>query len=153
MSQGDTSTTGLSSKQAEQFERRWRAIRPRVQQRWQELSPNDLDSVQGDMQRLVALLHQRTSDQRGHIEAEIEAILSTSAGMSGDAERLQSTGETTPRTSIQQRMESVQNKLSERVAGLSQNVAGAPQKSLMAGFGVGAVVGFLAGLSMSRSSR
>jgi uncharacterized protein YjbJ (UPF0337 family) len=52
----------------------WNELRGRIEQRWGQLSGNDLDVINGDVDRLVGTIQQKTGQARDRIEAELEQL-------------------------------------------------------------------------------
>lgn len=52
----------------------WREMRPSLKNRWEQLTDEDLDLVDGDARKLVALVHQKTGDAIPDIESAISDI-------------------------------------------------------------------------------
>ena len=57
------------------FTRNWSRLRPQVQERWPQLTEDDLEMIDGDARKLSALVQQRTGTELSEIEKDIEAML------------------------------------------------------------------------------
>lgn len=71
----------LDSDQAKDLQSRWAVLKTDIGQRWPELSQSDLSLIDGDSQKLVALVHQRTGGNLTEIEVAIDEIASRSHGL------------------------------------------------------------------------
>jgi ElaB/YqjD/DUF883 family membrane-anchored ribosome-binding protein len=59
----------------EQIRGHWNELRGRIEERWSQLSSNDLDGVDGNVDQLVGVLQQKTGQARTRIEAELNEML------------------------------------------------------------------------------
>lgn len=59
----------------------WDAIRAELRNRWPMLTAKDLQLIDGDSRKLIALVHQRTGDNLTQIEAAMDEIAAGSGGL------------------------------------------------------------------------
>jgi len=61
----------MASATREKWSGRWEQLRGRAKSLWGWLTDDDLTRVQGDFDRLVGLIHERTGDAREKIEERL----------------------------------------------------------------------------------
>jgi uncharacterized protein YjbJ (UPF0337 family) len=130
----------------------WNQIKGKLHERWGDLTEDDFTHAEGNVERLVGTIQERTGETRAAIEDYLEELSAGSGpAMKRAAESI--------RTYAEQAAGSVQDAAqhaSESVqAGLSQTqnlVRRRPFESVMTCFGIGVVTGLIVGC-MVRSSR
>jgi len=60
---------------------KWDQIRSAIKAKWSQLSDQDLEMIDGDSRKLVALVHQKTNLPLHEIEEGIDAIAAESQGL------------------------------------------------------------------------
>ena len=70
-----------SSEQRRVVDERWDEIRSALKTQWSVLSDNDLNMIDGDSRKLVALVHQKTNQPIHEIEEAIDQIAAKSNGL------------------------------------------------------------------------
>lgn len=63
----------------EQIEGNWNQIKGRVKQAWGDLTDDDLERVEGEVDELVGIIQERTGEERREIEKRLEDMSSKSA--------------------------------------------------------------------------
>lgn len=130
----------------------WNQIKGKIHERWGDLTDDDLQRGQGNVERLVGTIQERTGETRAAIEDYLEE-LSSEAGpaVKRAAETIRGYAEHAAES-----VQEVAQHASESVqAGLSQTqklVRRRPFESVMTCFGIGVVTGLVIGC-MVRSSR
>lgn len=124
-------------------EERWKDIRSALKTKWSELTDQDLEMIDGDSRKLVALVSQKTSMPIHEIEESIDQIAAKSGGLLSRSVRA-----TTEFAQTAQRSVSAPADRAYRQA--RKFVKQQPLPSVGAAFGVGMLVGLLVyGLSAS----
>lgn len=87
----DTNATGTeqqpgterkpASGQQQLVEEKWNQIRSAIKAKWPQLNDQDLEMIDGDSRKLVALVHQKTQAPLHEIEEGIDAIAAQSEGL------------------------------------------------------------------------
>lgn len=132
-----------SGDQQKLVEERWNDIRSALKTKWSELTDQDLEMIDGDSRKLVALVSQKTSMPIHEIEESIDQIAAQSGGLLSRIARA-----TTEFAHSAQRSVTVP---ADRVYRQARKVVQErPLPSVGAAFGVGMLVGLLVyGLSAS----
>lgn len=147
---------GKSSPQ-EELHRKWEQLRPKIRQRWPQLTNDDLKMIGGDARKLTALVHQRTGAELSDIDKELEMMsdslenapsseeeTGTSPKAKGEAEGQQS--ETGKSASSAETSSSTVNQMGHAVADgyrqVQQQLSAAPVTSSSIAFVAGAVLGY-----------
>jgi ElaB/YqjD/DUF883 family membrane-anchored ribosome-binding protein len=133
-----------SSDQRKMVDERWDEIRSALKSQWPVLNNDDLNMIDGDSRKLVALVHQKTSLPLHEIEEGIDAIASRSNGLL--TRLLRSTSEFTE--SATRQVESAARQVSEPVvraaAEARRMVVERPLPSVGTVFAAGFLLGLLA---------
>ena len=133
-----------SGEQRKLVDERWDEIRSALRSQWPALSEQDLNLIDGDSRKLVALVHQKTNLPVHEIEEGIDAIAAQSNGLL--TRILRSTGEFTGAAARQ--VESAARQVSEPVGRAveqaRQMVVERPLPSIGTIFGAGFLLGLLA---------
>jgi len=61
----------MASATGQKWAGRWEQVRGRARQLWGWLTDDDLTRLEGDADRLVGLIHERTGETREQIEAKL----------------------------------------------------------------------------------
>ena len=128
------------------LEGNWNEIKGKLRERWGQLSGNELDSAQGNVEQLVGTIQRKTGEARESVERYLEELAGDGASMLGRAAetvRNYAAGATGSAQDIaQQTAEAVRagyNKTEEVVRRR-------PVESLAVCFGVGLITGVVVGL-------
>lgn len=122
----------------------WEVIRARLRERWPQLSREDIQQIDGDSRKLIALIHQRTGEGLHDIEEAIDELAASSEGL---LERVKRTASETVESSA----EYVRGSYNYAREGITHRVEEQPGASLTVAFAGGALLGWLIGHSMARS--
>lgn len=63
------------------LEQRWDELRSQIRDRWPVLTKEDLQEIDGDSRKLIAMVHQKTGADISEIEHQIDQIAATSEGL------------------------------------------------------------------------
>jgi ElaB/YqjD/DUF883 family membrane-anchored ribosome-binding protein len=137
----------------EQIRGHWNELRGRIEERWSQLSSNDLDSVDGNVDQLVGVLQQKTGQARTRIEAELNEMLgqfeeSGSRGMEQVGEYAKQAKDYVQHTAEQAREQyrHVAEDARRRYGEATDYVRERPTESLAVAFGTGLLAGVIVGL-------
>lgn len=124
----------------------WNEIKGRIQSRWGQISGDDLDRVQGDVEQLVGTIQRQT----GLARTEIEKYLDDVAGEgSSRVERARQAGQAYAQQAAGQIQHASHQAGDAARRGYSQAqhvVQDHPMQSLATCFGIGVVTGVVVGL-------
>ena len=115
---------------------RWDKIRQAVRNRWPQLDQTDLDMIDGDSRKLIALVHQKTGAGLSAIEDAIDKIASESDGLLQRVVKSTTKKAAAVSDQVEQFAADVYPKIDDLV---STN----PGRSLSMAFGAAFVLGFL----------
>jgi uncharacterized protein YjbJ (UPF0337 family) len=76
---------------ADVFAGRWKELRGEMQNRWGELTHDDLQQIRGERDRLVGFIQKKYGRTREEAEAEVEEFLSRYGGLGRARQRVQQT--------------------------------------------------------------
>jgi len=130
----------------------WNEIKGKLRSKWGQLSGDELQSFDGNVERLIGLIQRKTGEARSAVETYLEEV--TSNGASGFSQATQAVGEYAQQArdrfqeSSRQAAESMRHGYEEA----ERIVRDRPAESVAVCFGAGVLAGLMLGL-MLRSSR
>lgn len=136
----------------------WNELKGEIQQRWGQLTSDELGQFEGDANELVGLIQQRTGETRETIESFLEDLAAETSTYSERAK--EGVGRAREAASqfahdTSERFREEQERLTENVrqgyAQAEQAVRRKPAESLAIAFGVGLVSGLVVGLMLKSS--
>jgi len=137
----------------------WNEIKGKLRTKWGQLTNDDLQAAQGNVDQLIGLIQRKTGEARNSVEHFLEELTSNGSSAVGQAaeaareyahqamETVQETSKQaadTFRRGYKQASESVQQGYEQA----EEMVKERPAESLAVCFGVGMVVGVLLGLTL-----
>lgn len=141
----------------EEIRGHWNELRGRIEERWTQLGPNDLDDVEGNTDQLIGIIQQKTGQARQKIEEELDSMLENlPESQSGAGEKM---GQYARQAQEQFRhaSESAREQYNRMGQSVSQGYRQAedtvrqrPTQSVAAAFGTGLIAGVVVGLIMMR---
>ncbi len=133
-SQQFTPLRGAGQNSTMDIENRWDELRSKIRKEWPTLSKSDLEMIDGDSRKLVALVHQKTGADVSEIESKIDEIAATSEGLLCRLTR-------NVQSAASQASQSVTEPVAYAYHSLEHQVANNPIRSSGIAFGIGLVVG------------
>jgi uncharacterized protein YjbJ (UPF0337 family) len=134
----------MSVSEHKTVQEQWKSVRERIAQRWPQLTKDELNSIDGDSRKLIALIQQRTGDNLSQIEEEIDRVAQQSSGL---LERVQRSA----RQATEEGAQYLQESYTWARDGVSSSVRQAPATSVGIAFVAGTLLGTLVGMSLMRS--
>ena len=126
----------------------WNEITCRLRNKWSQLTNEDLQAAQGNLEQLVALIQRQTGEARNAIEHFLEGVTSNGSAAFGRAAEATRNyahqAAETVQTRSRQAAESVRTHFGEAEEAVRQR----PVESVVVCFGVGMIVGALLGLTL-----
>ncbi|CAN5891029.1 CsbD family protein [soil metagenome] len=129
---------------AQQLQGQWNQVKGKLKERWGQLSDDDLQMSQGNIDQLIGRIQQKTGEGRESIEKFIDGLATEGSSALESAQSLahQATdrmreGYDTMSAEARHRYEMAEDMVRQR-----------PGQSVATAFGVGLVVGVLVGLVM-----
>ncbi len=123
----------------------WNEIKGKVRARWGQISDQELQEAQGNVEQLVGMIQQKTGEAREEIEAHLEAAAASGApAVNRAAEAVRSGAAQAPEL-VQQTVERASQNVRAGYIQAERMVHHRPAESLAVCFGVGLVTGVLLG--------
>lgn len=116
------------------IEQRWEELRGNIRKMWPELTKEDLQAIDGDSRKLIALVHQKTGADIGDIESRIDELAASSEGLLNRVTR-------TTQQAFAAASERVGEPLTKAYSATRQQVVESPARSVGIAFGAGLLVG------------
>ncbi|WP_166819713.1 CsbD family protein [Thalassoroseus pseudoceratinae] len=142
---------------SEELKGNWNQLRGKVEERWSQLSSNDLDQINGNVDQLVGVLQQKTGQAKQTIEHELNELLDSSAqNASSVAEKLgaysKEANEYAAQVAEQARQQYMQmaGGVQEGYNQAGEYVKQHPAESVAVAFGTGLIAGVMLGLIVRR---
>lgn len=137
---------------AQQLQGQWNTLKGKVKEKWGQLTDEDLQFHQGNIDQLVGRIQQRTGEGREKIEQFLDHL--TSRGSSGIAFAAESAGQFAKQAGDQFRDQFgvASERFNRGYEQTEQMVRTNPVQSVAIAFGAGALFGLCFGLAL-RSSR
>lgn len=132
------------SEQQQFVEQKWDQIRSALKAKWSQLSDQDLQMIDGDSRKLVALVHQKTHLPLHEIEEEIDAIAAESEGLLSRIARTASEFAQTASQYAQTAGSQVAAPVQKVYSQAREMVESRPLPSVATVFGAGMLLGILA---------
>lgn len=129
---------------AQQLQGQWNQIKGKLKERWGDLSDDDLQMAQGNIDQLIGRIQQKTGEGRESIEKFIDSLAS-------DGSSALETAQSYAHQATEQMRDSYDAMSAEaryRYEMAEDMVRQRPGQSVATAFGVGLVVGVLVGLAL-----
>lgn len=124
----------------------WNDIKGRIKKEWGDITDNELNQVEGNVDRLVGLVQKKTGMARTEIEKKLQSWSENSAGVMGSASQaVQGAAR-----SAQEYAGQAREMASEQYDRAQDMVRQRPGESLVVAFGAGMLLGVVVGV-MCRS--
>lgn len=132
----------------EQLQGNWNEVKGKIQQRWGQLSDDDLRHFQGGAEQLVGVIQQRTGEARERIENYLEEIAtecSSTLDRAADTAREYSHQAS---EAMHRGYEQASQTVRTGYAQAGQMVRRNPVESIAVAFGAGLITGVVVGLAL-----
>ncbi len=129
---------------AQQLQGQWNQVKGKLKERWGQLSDDDLQMAQGNIDQLIGRIQQKTGEGRESIEKFID-------GLASDGSSTLEAAQGYAHQATEQMRESYDAMSAEaryRYEAAEDMVRQRPGQSVATAFGVGLVVGVLVGLAL-----
>ncbi len=141
----------------EEIRGHWNQLRGRIEERWTQLNPHDLDNMDGNTDQLVGAIQQKTGQARQKIEEELDQLLrDVAASASSATEKM---GEYAKQAKAQaehyseaarQQYEQMQQSFQDGYVRAENAIRERPTQSVAVAFGTGVITGLIVGLVLKR---
>jgi len=133
---------------AQELQGQWNKLRGHVKERWGQLSDDDLQIHEGNIDQLVGRIQQKTGEKREAIERFLTDL--TSRGSSTIAQAAEAVGTYAHQAGgrLREHYDDLSGVARDRYDSAQDLVRHNPTQSLAAAFGVGMVAGLIVGLAL-----
>lgn len=137
----------------EEIAGRWKELRGKIEKRWSQLSGNDLEGVDGDVDMLVGTIQRKTGQVRSAIEDELEKLMAelsdaSEAGADYAKQAAQYAGKAGE--AVREQYEHVEQAVLDGKAHVEDTIRRRPAESVAVAFGTGLIAGVVCGLVFRR---
>ena len=132
------------------LEGNWNELKGKLQEKWGQLTQDDLQRARGNVDQLVGVIQRKTGEARDRIEQFLSEATAGGAGVVGKAAQTFRDYASTAAES----MEDVTSRAGDYVRGgyaqTERMIQQRPMESLAVGFGAGIITGVILGLMIRR---
>ncbi|MBX3443935.1 MAG: DUF883 family protein [Planctomyces sp.] len=135
----------------QELEGHWNTVKGRIQEKWGQLTDDDLQQVKGDATQLVGVIQTKTGETRRAIESFLDEAVTSGQGMMNEAVD-------TARQYADQASQAARRGYEQVSAGLASGmeqtqtmVRRNPMESIGVAFGAGLIAGVITGLVLKSS--
>ncbi len=128
----------------------WSQIQNRLQEKWRELSQNDFEGVNGNIDRLVGVIQQRTQESRAAIESYIDEVITESRSVADAAAENAREYYDQAAQVAQQKYDELSAQFQQRFADMESVIQQKPAQSVATAFGVGLLAGVTIALLLKK---
>lgn len=130
----------------QELEGHWNEVKGRIQERWGQVTENELQQARGDANQLVGVLQQRTGETRREIEDFLEAAAAESSGTAARAAEAAREYADQASAAMREGYEHVASSVKHGYAEAEGMVRRNPMESVAVAFGAGIITGVIVGL-------
>lgn len=131
-----------------EIEGNWNKIKGRIQERWGDVTDDELGKARGNVNQLVGAIQQKTGEAREAIEHFIEDVASGGSSMVGKAARTASHYAEQAAEAARRGYQQASGQISAGVEQAQETVRQRPVESLVVAFGAGMIVGVVTAIMM-----
>jgi uncharacterized protein YjbJ (UPF0337 family) len=131
---------------AQTLQGHWNEIRGQLKSKWGQLSDQDLEFAEGNVDQLIGNIQRKTGESRESIERHLDQLIKQgSAGVAAAGERLQGAAHYATEH-LRSGYEAAQESFYDQYGHAEDMVRSNPMQSVGTAFGVGVLVGVTLGL-------
>lgn len=132
----------------QELEGHWNEVKGRIQERWGQITEDELQQAHGDANQLVGVLQQRTGETRREIEDFLEAAAADSEGAAARAAETARDYAEHASAAMREGYEQVASSVKHGYAEAEGVVRRNPMESVAVAFGAGIITGVIVGLTL-----
>jgi len=129
----------------------WNQLKGQIKSKWGQLTDNDLSQAEGNVEKLVGMIQQKTGTGRREVEEFFDRFVSEGSNM---ANRVASTARQYSQQAgeaLSQGYEGVSQQMQEGYEQAEEMIRSRPTEALSVAFGAGIITGILVALMMRPS--
>lgn len=126
----------------------WNEIRGKIRERWGQLTDDDLQNVQGNVDQLVGLIQRKTGEARKNIEGYLTEMTAEGGNMAARAAETAREYTSQAATAVREGYETVADEMRDRYAQAERMIQERPAMSAAVALGAGVFLGVMVGLCL-----
>lgn len=135
---------------AQTLQGHWNEVKGKLRSKWGQLTNDELQHFNGNVEQLVGTIQRKTGEARGSIEHYLEELTSNGSSMVAQASEAVRDYASQAAESLQEPMKQAADSMKKGYQEAEQMIKQRPGESAAVCFGVGIVVGLLLGVTMRR---
>jgi uncharacterized protein YjbJ (UPF0337 family) len=128
------------------FEGRWSSLKGRLQEKWGQLTDDDLRKAEGNANQLIGVIQEKTGQARERIEAELEKLIDGGVSFVDAATEKVRGAAHEASERVQQGYEQVSEHVRDGYQHAQKSVQKRPVEAIAVAFGSGLIAGVIVGL-------
>lgn len=132
---------------AQELQGQWNKLQGKVKEKWGQLSDDDLQISNGNIDQLVGKIQQKTGEGREAVEKFLSELTSQGSGALANASEAVSNFAQQAGERFRDRYGNLTDQAKQHLDSAQDAVRHNPSQTLAAAFGVGIVAGLIVGLS------
>jgi len=130
----------------EQLTGHWNQLKGRIRECWENISDEELQEVQGEVDQLVGLIQQKTGESKQHVEEVLEHLSAECAGIANEAAATARGYVGQAEEAMRDAKDQMRERATEGYAEAQHFVRRRPAESIAIAFGTGLIAGVIVGL-------
>ncbi len=131
-----------------EIEGRWKQIKGHIQERWSDLTDDELGKAHGNVNQIVGTIQRKTGETREAVENFIEELASNGQSVAGKAAETASHYAEQASEAARRGYQQATQKVTAGVEHAQETVRRRPVESLAVAFGAGMIVGVVAAIML-----
>ncbi len=126
----------------------WDQVKGAIREKWGQVTDNDLQRVNGNMEQLVGVIERKTGEARSKVEAFLEETLQDSESLLERGKDAIRTGSEQAAAAVKEQYENVADHMKTGYQEAEAVVRHRPAESVAVAFGAGLISGVVAALML-----
>jgi uncharacterized protein YjbJ (UPF0337 family) len=131
-----------------EIEGSWNQIKGRIQERWSDLTDDELGTARGNVNQIVGTIQKKTGETREAVEKFIEELAANGQSIAGKAAQTASQYAEQATEAARRGYQQASQKVAAGVEHAQDTVRRRPVESLAVAFGAGMIVGVVTAIMM-----
>jgi uncharacterized protein YjbJ (UPF0337 family) len=133
---------------AQTLQGHWNEIKGKLRNKWGQLSGDELQSFNGNVDQLVGMIQRKTGEARSSVEHYLEELTSNGASALSQASEAVREYATQASTAVQEQTKKAAESVRKGYDEAEEMIRNRPGESAAVCFGVGVLVGVLLGVAL-----